>query len=232
VNPQRNVVKGFGAALLTLIILCVLVFVSSVGVGGWEKVVFPSAGSEASDSPLPLALSQITGSSGWLYHLLITIGLMGLVASFHGLILAAGRATYEFGRAGCIPGVFGKVNPRFKTPANALLLNMGIGIIALFTGKTGDIITIACFGAIVLYIFGALSVLILRKKEPGMKRPFKVPLYPLFPLTALIIAVVSLVAMTTLNVKLALIFFGILLLAYIWFHFIVKQKTDAAETIS
>jgi ethanolamine permease len=232
VNPQRNVLKGFGAALLTLIILCALVFVSSVGVGGWEKVVFPSAGAEASDSPLPLALSQITGSSGWLYHLLITIGLMGLVASFHGLILAAGRATYEFGRAGCIPKVFGKVNPGFKTPANALLLNMGIGIIALFTGKTGDIITIACFGAIVLYISGALSVLILRKKEPGMKRPFKVPLYPWFPLTALVIAVVSLVAMSTLNVKLALIFFGILLLAYIWFHFIVKQKTDAADTIS
>jgi ethanolamine permease len=231
VNPQRNVVKGFGAALLTLIILCALVFVSSVGVGGWEKVVFPSAGAEASDSPLPLALSQITGSSGWLYHLLITIGLMGLVASFHGLVLAAGRATYEFGRAGCIPGIFGKVQPRFKTPANALLLNMCIGIIALFTGKTGDIITIACFGAIVLYIFGALSVLILRKKEPGMNRPFKVPLYPWFPLTALVIAVVSLVAMTTLNIKPALIFFGILLLAYIWFHFIVKQKRDAANTI-
>jgi ethanolamine permease len=232
VNPQRNVLKGFGAALLTLIILCVLVFVSSVGVGGWEKVVFPSAGADASDSPLPLALSQITGNSGWLYHLLITIGLMGLVASFHGLILAAGRATYEFGRAGCIPGVFGKVQPRFKTPANALLLNMCIGIIALFTGKTGDIITIACFGAIVLYIFGALSVLVLRKKEPDMKRPFKVPLYPWFPLTALFIAVVSLVAMTTLNIKLALIFFGILLLAYIWFHFIVKQKTDAVNTTS
>jgi ethanolamine permease len=231
VNPQRNILKGFGAALLTLIILCVLVFVSSVGVGGWEKVVFPAAGAEASDSPLPLALSQITGSSGWLYHLLITIGLMGLVASFHGLILAAGRATYEFGRAGCIPAVFGKVHSRFKTPASALLLNMCIGIIALFTGKTGDIITIACFGAILLYIFGALSVLILRKKEPEMKRPFKVPFYPWFPLTALVIAVVSLIAMTTLNIKPALIFFGILLLAYIWFHFTVKQKSDAANTI-
>ncbi len=231
VNPQRNVVKGFGAALLTLVILCVLVFLSSIGVGGWEKIVFPAAGAEASDSPLPLALSQITGSSGWLYHLLITIGLMGLVASFHGLILAAGRATYEFGRAGCIPPIVGKVHPKFKTPANALLLNMCIGIVALVTGKTGDIITIACFGAIVLYIFGSLSVLVLRKKEPGMKRPFKVPLYPLFPLTALVIAVVSLVAMASLNGKLALIFSGIMLLAYIWYHFTVKQKTDAVNTI-
>jgi ethanolamine permease len=227
INPQKNVLKGFGSALITLIILCVLVFVSSVGVGGWEKVVFPTPGAEASDSPLPMALSQITGNSGWLYHLLITIGLMGLVASFHGLILAASRATYEFGKTGCIPQIFGNIHPKFKTPANALLLNMGIGIIALFTGKTGDIITIAVFGAITLYIFAMIAVLVMRKKEPHLLRPFRVPLYPYFPITALVIAVVSMIAMITLNLKLSLIFFAILGVAYLWFHFIVKQKTDA-----
>ena len=232
VNPQRNVLKGFGSALLTLIILCALVFISSVGVGGWEKVVYPTPGADASDSPLPLALAQITGNSGMLYHLLITVGLMGLVASFHGLILAASRATYEFGKTGCIPTIFGRIHPKFQTPANALLLNMGIGIIALFTGKTGDIITIACFGAILLYIFAMVSVLVLRKKEPGLVRPFRVPLYPLFPLTALLIAAVSMVAMTTLNIKLAGIFFAIIALAYIWFHFIVKQKRDGQPTTS
>ena len=230
VNPQRNVLLGFGSALLTLIILCALVFVSSVGVGGWEKVVYPIPGADASDSPLPLALSQITGNSGWLYHLLITIGLMGLVASFHGLILAASRATMEFGRSRCIPEIIGNIHPRFKTPVNALLLNMGIGIIALFTGKTGEIITIACFGAITLYIMAMIAVLVLRRKEPAMLRPFKVPFYPAFPIIALIIALVSLVAMITLNIKLSLIFFAILALAYIWFHFIVKRNTDGQST--
>jgi ethanolamine permease len=48
VNPQRNVLQGFGSALITLIILCALVFISSVGVGGWEKVVYPTPGAEAS----------------------------------------------------------------------------------------------------------------------------------------------------------------------------------------
>ncbi len=232
INPQRNVLVGFGSALLTLIILCALVFIASIGVGGWEKIVYQSPGAEASDSPLPLALSQITGNSGWLYHLLITIGLMGLVASFHGLILAASRATYEFGRTGCIPPVFGKIHPRFNTPVNALLLNTAIGIIALFTGKTSDIIIIACFGAIMLYIFAMIAVLVLRKKEPGMHRPFKMPFYPAFPVIALFIALVSLIAMTTLNFKLALIFFAILALGYIWFHFIVKRSTNGTTTIS
>ena len=231
VNPQRNVLKGFGSALFTLIILCALVFISSVGVGGWEKVVYPTPSAEASDSPLPMALSQITGNSGWLYHLLITIGLMGLIASFHGLILAASRATYEFGKTGCIPTLFGNVHPKFKTPANALVLNTVVGIIALFTGKTGDIITIAVFGAILLYIFAMIAVLKLRKNEPVLERPFRVPLYPYFPIIALAIAVISMIAMITLNIKLSLIFFAILALAYIWFHFIVKPKRNGQPTI-
>lgn len=230
INPQRNILIGFGAALLTLIVLCALVFIATIGVGGWEKVVYPAPGDAASDSPLPLALAQITGNSGWLYHLLISIGLLGLVASFHGLMLAASRATYEFGKAGCFPRMTGKVHPTFKTPVNALLLNMCLGIIALFTGKTSEIITIACFGAIVLYIIAMISVIQLRKKEPELYRPFRLPLYPWFPLIALTIAVISFIAMTTLNIKLSLLFMGIIALAYIWFKIFVKNNTHANTT--
>jgi ethanolamine permease len=227
INPQKNILKGFGAALVTLVILCILVFLSAIGVGGWEKIVYPAPGAAASDSPLPLALSQITGSSGWLYHLLITIGLLGLVASFNGLILAASRATFEFGRARCIPSIFGHIHPRFKTPVNALLINMCIGMLALLSGKTGDIIIIACFGAIVLYIFAMLSVLVLRKKEPALHRPFLTPLYPYFPIIALLIAICSLLAMITLYTWLATVFGGILAVAYIWFQLFVKQSSNA-----
>ena len=55
INPQKNILRGFGSALATLIILCILTFLAAVGVGGWEKIVYPSPGAPASDSPLPLA---------------------------------------------------------------------------------------------------------------------------------------------------------------------------------
>ena len=196
-----------------------------MGIGGWETIVYPHPGAEPSDSPLPLALSVITGDNAFLYHLLITVGLLGLVASFHGIILAAGRATFEFGRVHYIPSLFGKVHSRFKTPANALVINMVIGIVALMTGKTGDIITIACFGAITLYIFSSITVIILRKKNPEMPRPFKVPLYPYFPIISLVIAVVAMVAMIIYNTGVALLFFLLLLLGYLWFHFFVKPRS-------
>jgi ethanolamine permease len=196
----------------------VLTFTSSIGVAGWEAIVYPSPGADPSDSPLPLALSHITGSQGWMYHLLVTIGLMGLIASFHGIILAAGRATFEFGRTSYIPKVFGRVHGTFKTPANALMINMAVGIIALLTGQTGDIIIMACFGALCLYIISMIAVLVLRKKEPQLARPFKTPLYPYTPVIALIVAAVALVAMITLYGKLALIYFGIIGVTFLSFR--------------
>jgi ethanolamine permease len=56
---------------------------------------------------------------------------------------------------------------------------------------------------------------VLRKNEPGLERPFHVPLYPLTPLIALVIAVVSIVAMTYYNLLLAGIYFGILALSFV-----------------
>jgi ethanolamine permease len=231
INPQKTILKGFGSALGTLVFLCVIIFISSIGVAGWEAIVYAHPGADPSDSPLPLAMAAITGNSGWIYHLLITIGLMGLVASFHGIILAAGRATFEFGRVKYISPAMGKVHASFKTPANALLANMVIGIIALLTGKTSEIITIACFGAVSLYIISMVTVIVLRKKEPGLQRPFRAPFYPAFPVVALVIASVCMIAMSTLNIKLSLIYFGILVLSYIWFHLFVKKTIDGQKEI-
>ena len=216
IDPQRTILIGFGSAIATLVLLCILTFISSIGVAGWQAIVYKTDGS-SSDSPLPLALSHIAGSNSAMYHLLIAVGLFGLIASFHGIILAAGRSVFEFGRVKFAPAFIGKIHPRFRTPANALLINMVIGIIALLTGKTAEIITISVFGALTLYIISMVSQLRLRSKEPELERPFKVPAYPLFPIVALLIAVVSLVAMTIFNLQLTIIYFVIMGLCYFAF---------------
>ncbi|HWB63719.1 MAG TPA: hypothetical protein VG603_09435, partial [Chitinophagales bacterium] len=172
----------------------------------------------------PLALSKITGEHNLFFNMLVTVGLFGLIASFHGLLLAAGRSTFEFGRMKLAPAFLGRVSPKFQTPANALLLNMFIGIGALLVGQTDQIITISVFGAITLYIIAMASLFALRKNEPTLQRPFKVPFYPVTPLLAFVIAVISIIAMTYYNWMLALIYFGLLIAAYVIFK-LLKQKT-------
>ena len=223
IHPQRNILIVFGSALLTLVVLCLLTFMLSIGVNGWETVVYDPGSGQASDSPLPLALSHLMGQNHWIYRIISFIGISGLVASFHGIILAAGRATYEFGRMGFAPAVFGKIHPRFKTPSNALMINTAIGIVALFTGKTAEIITIACFGALTLYALSMISMIRLRRQQPDLPRPFRVPFYPASPIIALVISLVALVSITIYNHWLALIYAGILLIAYIWFTFRHKE---------
>lgn len=229
VNPQRTILIGFGSAILTLVVLCLLTFVSSVGVAGWEAIVYKADGS-TSDSPLPLALGFIVGENNLFYHLLITVGLFGLIASFHGIILVAGRSTFEFGRVRFAPAFLGKVNPRFRTPANALLVNMAIGILALLTGKTGEIITMSVFGALTLYIIAMISMLRLRRTEPALHRPFKVPLFPLFPWSALVIASVSLVAMAIYNPVIAAIY--CLLVAICFVIFKLWQRWQGGKEVA
>ncbi len=224
-NPQRDISKGFGWGIFTLVVLCVLVFISTIGIGGWEAIVYKNGKSgETSDSPLPLALSMITGDNHLMYHLLITVGLFGLVASFHGLVLAAGRSTYEMGRVKSIPAILGKISPKFQTPANALIGNMVIGIIALLSGKTAEIIIISVFGALTLYIISMVSVMVLRKNSPEMARPFKTPVYPLFPIIALIISCISFIAMMIYNLKLGLIYSGIVLGIFLLYK--IFKKAD------
>lgn len=222
-NPQKDILKGFGSAIFTLVVLCILTFTAAVGVAGWEAIVYPAPGASPSDSPLPLALGQIVGDNHILYHLLITVGLFGLVASFHGIILAAGRSTLELGRERYVSPFVGKVNPKTKTPVNALVVNMLIGIVALLTGKTGEIITIACFGALTLYIVSMISFFALRKNLPDMERPFRVPMFPYFPGTALTIAVIAMIAMSVYNLNLMLIYWAIVSLGYVAFRWYQKK---------
>ena len=205
-HPQRDVALGFGAAIATLVGLACLVFFLSVGVGGWEAVVYEpenlvrgpegsvvsvAAGASKSDSPLPLALKQVVRREHFLYHLLVGIGLIGLVASFHGIILAAGRALFEMGRVGFLPRAIGLAHPFTRTPVNALLLNAAAGIGAILFLDTAKLITLSAMGAAVLYVVAMISLIRLRKKEPDLVRPYRTPLYPWLPLIALAVAAFS-----------------------------------------
>jgi ethanolamine permease len=193
-NPQRDVAFGFGAALLTLVMLTLLVFFGAVGVAGWREVVFAPGSSEPSDAPLPLALAHVVSPSSPLYALLLGVGMLGLIASFHGILLAAARATMELGRAGYAPRLLGRVHAGSGTPRVALMFNMLLGALAILSGRTGDIITLSVLGALLMYVLAMASLFQLRRTEPKLARPFRTPLYPWLPALSFFIAVVCFVA--------------------------------------
>jgi len=212
-NPRRAMSAGFLACLFTLITLCLITFTGSVGVQGWEAVVMKPDGT-TSDAPLPMALGSLQDTAGWSYTMIVIFGLFGLVASMHGLMLAAGRSTVEFARVNFRGAWLSRIHPRFQTPANALILNTLVGMVALFTGRTGEVITLSVFGALGLYVISMIAMLALRKKEPELPRPFRTPLYPIFPIVALLVATVALIAVAVYNTLVGGIFVLIIALCF------------------
>lgn len=209
VDTKRTILKGFSYAIITLILLCFMTFLGSVGLHGWKAVVYD--GTAISDSPLPLALRSLFGANSIQVNIIVVIGTFGLVASFHGLILAAGRATYEMGKAGFAPAFLGKIYVKTSTPLSALLFNMLTGILIILTGKTADIIIIAVFGALSLYMISMISLFAYRKKEPDAERPFLTPFYPFTPGIALLFSGICMIAMLFYFWKNGLIYFGFMI---------------------
>src|SRR6478609_3430568 len=225
INPQRDLVRGFGSAMTTLVVAFLVTFIFSIGAGGWEAVVFDTSGA-LSDSPLPLVLKRILTEQSLAFQAMVALGILGMIASFHGLLLTAGRAAFGLGRLKYISASFGKIHPKFQTPHIALLGNMFIGIVAVLTGKASVIITISVFAALILYIVSMFSLFAFRKKEPDAPRPFKVPVFPATPLLALIMAIFSVIAMTYYYWQLALAFVVLMSIAFVLFKIFVRLPSS------
>jgi ethanolamine permease len=170
----------------------------------------------------------VGSSSGWL-KMLVGIGLFGLLASFHGIILGCSRQIFALARAGYLPPLLAAVHPRFQTPHWALVASGVVGAIALASGKTAELITLASLGAIALYVISMASLFKLRRTEPGLHRPYQAPMYPVLPALALVLAVGAGAVLVWLNPEIAGIFAALFVAAFAYYWSTSAQRKGAAH---
>jgi ethanolamine permease len=206
-DPNKNIPKGYLMGIGTLIFLALGVMILTGGIGDWHLL-------SKIDYPLPEAIGMVMGKNNQLTTIFAGIGLFGLIASFHGLIIGYSRQIFALSRSGFLPKIFSNVNTRFRTPHWALILGGAIGLISLFTGTTLIVITISALGAVVMYSISMISLLKL-KKDSNFQSSFKTPLYPWFPIIALLLSLVCIGAIIYYNVMLSIIFFAGLLVAFL-----------------
>jgi len=222
-EPKKNIPKGYISGLATLIFLALGVMILTGGITDWR--IF----SHNMDYPLPEAIAIALGKANGLTKIFASIGLFGLIASFHGTILASSRQVFAMARSGYLPRFLSGVNHWFKTPHWAIIAAGLVSCVALLSGKTDQIIVLSVLGAIVMYLMSMTSLFILRKKEPALERPFASPFYPIFPAVALIISAICLFAIMYYNFYISLIFFAGLAIIVIIFMLIGKHKVKLVE---
>lgn len=170
-NPHRDIPIGILGSLVVCTILYMLVALVLTGIVPYETLNVPD--------PMAKAVDAI--GLGWLSFFVKVGAIAGLTSVMLVLLYAQTRVFYAMSRDGLLPPLFGFIHPKFQTPwVNTLMVGTVVGLAAAVTpiSVLGDLVSLGTLCAFSIICF---SVLYLRKAEPDLARPFRVPYSPYLP---------------------------------------------------
>jgi basic amino acid/polyamine antiporter, APA family len=177
-DVRRNMLRVLFASILVITTLYLLVnwaYLHALGLAGTSKAE-------------QVAADVMRGAFGQRGATIISVLIaISALSTANGTIFTGARTSYAFGRDFPAFRSLGVWSPRTSTPVNALLVQGVIAIALIFLGlfTRRGFETIVEYTAPVFWLFillTGLSVFVLRRKEPGVVRPFRVPFYPVTPL--------------------------------------------------
>ena len=211
-SPARALPFGTLAGIMTLVIAATLTWWVCVGLMPWEYL-------GVSGVPL-FDAARMTGST--FLMVLLGIGtLFATLASANGCINDASRAWFAMGRDRYLPGWFGAVHPKYRTPYRSIIFLVPIAVLFATQLPLDQIITFSILSGLLEYTFMPLNMIMFRRKWPmgGIKRGYEHPFHPLPSYTLLALCAITFFAVflgygTQL---VAMIVFYIVV--SLWFHF-------------
>jgi len=167
-DPTKSLPRSSLAAVFACIAIFLLVNLAFV-------YVLPMARLSASQMPLADAAAVVLGARGREFILLVS--LLTVVSTINAIVLTTPRILFAIGRDGLMPAWLTSVN-RGGTPAAALFTGTVVSAILVISGTFDTLIGIASILFVMVYLSGFISIVVLRRREPQLSRPFKAWFYP------------------------------------------------------
>ena len=189
-NPKKDMPMGILGSLVICTILYILFSYVLTGVAPYTD--FVKAGKEAS---VAYAIQTYMTGYGWLAQLVSFAILLGFSSVILVMLMGQSRVFYTMSSDGLLPKIFSDIHPRFHTPYKSnMVLFVFVGLFAAFVpvNVAGDLTSI---GTLFAFVLVCLGVMILRKKEPDLRRPFKTPAVPLVPILGMIVCTAMIVGL-------------------------------------
>lgn len=218
-DPAKDVPKGIIAAMIFLLFTAVLVVVLVTGAAG-AKVMGESA------VPLVDALNM-TGHNN-VATMVNVLGLAGLVASFFSIIYGYSRLVFALSRAGYLPQNLSLTSKR-KVPVRSLVYPGILGFVISLTGEGDLILSMAVVGATVSYAMMSGSHILLRIKQPALKRPYKTPGGIVTSGISFVLSLVALTGVYAYDVR-AFLFTLVLFIVGMAYYFFIGRNNLVATT--
>lgn len=181
-NVQRNLPIAIIASLTISTILYIIVSLVMTGAVKYNLLDVPEAMSFVLISIDKPIIAQIVSFGA----------ILGIIAVVLAFLYASSNIAMSMSRGGFLPPIFSKLNSKTKTPNRSLWL---IGIITAICSGLLDIKKLATFanvGSLLIFFLISVSVLLLRKQHPELKRPFKVPGGRILPILSALVCIVLL----------------------------------------
>lgn len=181
-NPKRDMPIGILGSLAVCTVLYILFAHVLTGIATVED--FRTNGKEAS---VAFAIEKYMVGYKWLANFVTVAILAGFSSVILVMLLGQSRVFYSMGKDGLLPKFFSDVHSKYKTPYKAnLAILVIVGLFAAFI--PGDIVgDMTSIGTLFAFILVCVSVIVLRKTEPDLKREFKTPFVPLVPILGIIV---------------------------------------------
>jgi APA family basic amino acid/polyamine antiporter len=222
-NPQRDVPFGILATLVACTLLYSAVAIVLSGIVPWQSVMGDAA-------PVVNALKRLSLLPGgaklvWVRLFVLIGAMLGMISSILVFQLGQARVWFAMSRDGLLPKVFGRIHPKFRTPAVATwVAGFVVGVPAGLL-DIGTVSNLSNIGTLFAFVLVSVAVLILRYREPERSRSFRVPLGPVFPILSIIFCIVL---MMGLEVMTWMAFFAWLFTGLLIYFFYSRHRSEFA----
>jgi amino acid transporter/mannitol/fructose-specific phosphotransferase system IIA component (Ntr-type) len=177
-KPGRNVPLGMFLALGIVSVIYVFVVFVVVGVTKADQL-------RGSLTPISLAASQFMGPYGAV--VMAGAAMLAFVTTANAGILSASRSPMAMGRDGLLPEWFQRVNQRFHTPHNSILITSLFIIATIAFLSVEDLVKTASAMMLILFVLMNISVIIMRKSNiPNYRPTVRSPLFPWLQVAAVL----------------------------------------------
>lgn len=125
------------------------------------------------------AMQILTGPAGATF--VSALILCSIFGAINGNMLAGPRAYFAMARDGVFFSSVGRVHSRFQTPMAAIVIQGAWAMVLTISGSFEQLYTYVIFSGWIFYAAAVLAVLVLRRRKPGLERPYRVWGYPVLP---------------------------------------------------
>jgi APA family basic amino acid/polyamine antiporter len=186
-NPQKHMPIGILGSLSISTVLYILVALVLTGIVSYTALNVPD--------PVAVGVNAMGKGMFWLRPIVKIAAIAGLSSVILVMLMGQPRIFFSMAKDGLLPPVFSKVHPKFKTPYVSTLLTGSVAMVLagiLPISILGELVSI---GTLLAFAIVCISILVLRKTNPDLKRPFRTPFVPYVPILGALICIVQMAAL-------------------------------------